>query len=787
MAWVGRPAAATRLWGWLCLLALSLCSHHVDALIGSDRLVLTSGDSRGAVAELAEFGYKAGGLLGVSVVMGDMQELEDVRDFDGAGVYLAACKRSDITDALQMLLDSRFPCHALEAPADCFLQPLSSETEAFSSMVSETTVVHIALVTCNYRKVVFEEVDFIMTNPGGEQLGTRYEPVKLVYTAMLILWMVLFTSLFIHTITNLKRVTPLHKWVITLPVAHLALVTICYARWALLSSQGTVPNWLQQFFLLAPAYTQTLVFLVTLMAARGWCVTRAELLVMDKRGMASTVMTVLLLLTFEQYATPVAFLVRLTAYMIELTAVVCGIAANFRLLSLQLRLMQADRADAAASAAAAKARMYRSLQLLFFAYVCSKIMLEMLSSILDERDPWSRIMAAEAIEYGFCFALSFLLRFQRPNIFNAHEPPSLERGEHPLAAGLYGLQRNGPGSRAPPQVHNIPLYSDGSIPPGFVIIENPPELDADGKLVRNVAVASVSLPDGAAADAGSSSVNADGVNAEVSVNAGSSANLDEPGSAVASQALLSSFQARSSDEIAALTAAAPTEGASTPNPLLNPPPSSFRASPLPSSAGATTTAERSPEPRSRPRQGFPGKLSSFVSRLTRGAGRAPGRSPRGVADSEGQPQSPTLVSALLERTTSDASETGGQIELPLSPPGGSANGYFASGRPAEEGPTGRDETDGQESVAGRSDGQRSAELVDRLTRLRAAIAAHRGEEETGTSQGGTGREVPGKESTEGRGWGTITGLPDRVDSSNGSGGQETGCGEKKSFSPEDVV
>lgn len=28
---------------------------------------------------------------------------------------------------------------------------------------------------------------------------------------------------------------------------------------------------------------------------------------MDKRGMASTVMTVLLLLTFEQYATPVAF------------------------------------------------------------------------------------------------------------------------------------------------------------------------------------------------------------------------------------------------------------------------------------------------------------------------------------------------------------------------------------------------------------------------------------------------------------------------------------------------
>lgn len=43
-----------------------------------------------------------------------------------------------------------------------------------------------------------------MTNPGGEHLGTRYEPVKAVYTAMLIGWMVLFTSLFIHIVTNLK-------------------------------------------------------------------------------------------------------------------------------------------------------------------------------------------------------------------------------------------------------------------------------------------------------------------------------------------------------------------------------------------------------------------------------------------------------------------------------------------------------------------------------------------------------------------------------------------------------
>lgn len=39
----------------------------------------------------------------------------------------------------------------------------------------------------------------------------------------------------------LQLVTSLHKWVIALPVAHLAYVTLCYARWALLSSTGGPP------------------------------------------------------------------------------------------------------------------------------------------------------------------------------------------------------------------------------------------------------------------------------------------------------------------------------------------------------------------------------------------------------------------------------------------------------------------------------------------------------------------------------------------------------------------
>lgn len=45
-----------------------------------------------------------------------MQEADDVSDFDGEGVYLAACKRPDAADALSVLLNSGFPCKALEAP-----------------------------------------------------------------------------------------------------------------------------------------------------------------------------------------------------------------------------------------------------------------------------------------------------------------------------------------------------------------------------------------------------------------------------------------------------------------------------------------------------------------------------------------------------------------------------------------------------------------------------------------------------------------------------------------------
>lgn len=245
------------------------------------------------------------------------------------------------------------------------------------------------------------------------------------------------------------------------------------------------------------------------------------------------------------------------------------------------------------------------------------------------------------------------------------------------------------------------------------------------------------------------------------------------------QALLSSFRARTSDEIAALTAVPPTEAASTPNPLLNPPPSSFRANPPPSAPASTIVAQR-PEPRSRSRQNSPGILRSFVARFTGGRPRARGI-PTGVAESEGELQSPTLVSALLERTVSDASETGGQIELPLSPPRGSANGYFASGRPVEEreSSAGQGEIGGQESVVDISDGQRDPALVDRLTRLRAAIAAHQRQE-------ATGGELPSRKSGGASGWGTLAGLPERVDSSNGDARQRD-FKEKEGVDPGDVV
>jgi hypothetical protein len=49
-------------------------------------------------------------------LQGHMQEADDVSEFDGEGVYLAACKRPDATDALSVLLNRGFPCKALEAP-----------------------------------------------------------------------------------------------------------------------------------------------------------------------------------------------------------------------------------------------------------------------------------------------------------------------------------------------------------------------------------------------------------------------------------------------------------------------------------------------------------------------------------------------------------------------------------------------------------------------------------------------------------------------------------------------
>jgi hypothetical protein len=186
-----------------------------------------------------------------------------------------------------------------------------------------------------------------------------------------------------------------------------------------------------------------------------------------------------------------------------------------------------------------------------------------------------------------------------------------------------------------------------------------------------------------------------------------------------------------------------------------------------------------------------------MARLT--GGRFGARSPvPGRQESDGQPLSPTIVTSLLERTPGSSSATGGQIELPVSPPAEHSNGYFARGRPVEDGvdTAERAESSRQSqedagvggSVNGPEErGRRESELDSRLGRLRAAIASH----QTGASGAG-GRELPSRRSLPNGAWGTITGLPDRAatagESSTADRAEETSKGHiQKGSNAEDLV
>ncbi|GBG72491.1 hypothetical protein CBR_g12063 [Chara braunii] len=217
----------------------------------------------------------------------------------------------------------------------------------------------------------------------------------------------------------------------------------------------------------------------------------------DKRVMTVCVLVLATLLILEQILYGIDFLLSLTADMLVMTTVVSAISQNIRTLSSQIRIAQSEGIDLTSTPLFIKTVMYRSFQFVLFSYICAKIVLEMGSPLLDGQYPWIRIFAAEIIEFTMCFCVGFIFRLRSPNIYNSfliNGSPSASL----LSAGLQGrfLRPTAHRDAVHPMPVSVPLCSElgGRLPPGLVLIENPPSQDASGKLVRSISVATISLP-----------------------------------------------------------------------------------------------------------------------------------------------------------------------------------------------------------------------------------------------------------------------------------------------------
>ncbi|GBG72487.1 hypothetical protein CBR_g12062 [Chara braunii] len=109
-----------------------------------------------------------------------------------------------ITKDLSGLESNGLNCRRLREPPGCMLKMISSNPMSVQSIISETAVMSLAILTCNYKLVQVNKVAFVLTNPGGEHLGTRYEPLRYVYTAMLMAWLTAFVTLFSNYIMYMQ-------------------------------------------------------------------------------------------------------------------------------------------------------------------------------------------------------------------------------------------------------------------------------------------------------------------------------------------------------------------------------------------------------------------------------------------------------------------------------------------------------------------------------------------------------------------------------------------------------
>jgi len=385
-------------------------------------------NSASALLVISDFGFKAGGEVRVNV------------DIWTGGVqsYVASCAKT----VVQSLPSSESGLEAYcsgwlssqtQRDANCFVElglGVGEHRFTFSSQTYSRT----AVVLCRQNDAATFRATSTFLNPGGEHLGTEYIPAKMTYLVFIVLWLAVAAYTAIVYWKRRREATWIHVLVLVAIVCRLAWLCVAYAFWmrASASSEG-IPLIDKQFYaprdssigslsyIVVLALNQATIFLILCLISRGWLITLRHLTTVDVFLISNWVFGLFVFNVVCRALSTNLLRIGLFLYYPAVCAYIiatCG--SNLKKLRLQSYIVLNARVPVDETAVYAKESIFRSVQLLMFAYITAKIIMNLIDLFLNGSD-WIRYVLGESLDLLASLALGRIIRPRLiSNPFNTH-------------------------------------------------------------------------------------------------------------------------------------------------------------------------------------------------------------------------------------------------------------------------------------------------------------------------------------------------------------------------------
>ena len=278
----------------------------------------------------------------------------------------------------------------------CDVPPVRVHNGAHAELlVDRYAELTLMFVNCGDDRVSAVGVDYVLLNPGGQNLPTAEAPLPVVYLAFAIAWAVILAACSGALYVRRRHCTPLHGPLLSVPLLKVVHMAVAQAKWSALSKLGVRNMALDMTLVVALTVSQIDYLGMLLLLSRGWHISRTSLGAPERNSLLLS-LALLASLYFVYYLwSPRSFFALAVAYICVLGFALSSVSYGLRHLKAQAHLLRMSGSEADDAAAWTRVHMFAGFHGALFIFTCVKIVLHLVALFMPE-EAWLNVLFAEA-------------------------------------------------------------------------------------------------------------------------------------------------------------------------------------------------------------------------------------------------------------------------------------------------------------------------------------------------------------------------------------------------------